>query len=1103
MPVIGLILLFSSIFTPVVPAFAEPNESNDINNTTQATDQQTSPQENREENQTTSENTNSENNQENKQEDDQAKTEDTCYDQVEGIGWLVCPSTGVFAKAIDAVYGVIEQLLVVNPVSTEDGSPIYLIWQYARDITNIVFVIMLLVVVWSQLTGVGINNYGIKKTLPRIIIAAILVNLSFLICQIAVDTSNIIGFSLRGFFEHIEQLVIDNGTVSATAHVSWTNLVAALTGGGAIAGLTIGLSGGFAQFLWMLIGAIIAALLAVFVGLITIALRQAVVAILIMISPLAFVAYLLPNTEKYFEKWKSTLFSMLVFYPMFSLLFGASQLAGWTIIASSSSAFGIILGMTVQVVPLFLSISLLKMSSTALGTISSKLTGLSQRFNAPVQNELLAERNRAKQRYFAQSPTTSARLTRFMDSHRRLRAINTEKNTGVRAGLAEIGAQKMIRGKKDYFATSYILKDANGRPILGKDGKPINADSLGFKTNKYTRDSVLASAIAMEVENETRDTGHVLGQFSTYHNKTLQDRQLSARVGEAYKNLARTEITAVNDAEADTDWLVNQYLDISKAKGYAKGTDPHETAEYRHFITSAGGALGEAGAETVLSQVIEKASKNEARHRKQFSILQSKYKYNKQQARAMYTGYFVNDDGIAVNEDGSDLKFARDENGNPYLSDNAAENIHTEKAPGELLKRNPRLLKAYNKHDENGDAYYDMTDQTGQFVTRIYKKDGSAMKELMTNFDMPINDPINGLYGILAGHDEGEFKDVGLPDVGLSRFSTTIGRGLLAARFKEKAAFVGPMYTTSVMNRYVKDYVHQNLNRLDSLIKTGKAGSFNVQDSAELGQLAQLMNPANWAEIFPEDSLRTFVNVNGELLKKSVAALDENGNPLLDKDGNQIYKTVARTSESDGTYEELFRTVRNKWLIPLAPKFASMMGRYTQGTADNQKPGTDSRWEEFYNSLQNYNNPEYQKLYGLKNPFDEQNGFYDISREIKDQIHPRRNRNAKGSAPEKTAYSNDNPASSDSILREHLGSDDIHDVPNIGAQLDIIAEENIYDAASFADSFLDYLDSHAAEDPRYEKAYEIASAIIHEEPFSSTEELHDRLEDELLPFLID
>ena len=62
------------------------------------------------------------------------------------------------------------------------------------------FIILLLVVIFSQITGVGIDNYGIKKILPKLIIAAILINLSYWICVAFVDLSNILGNSFQAMF---------------------------------------------------------------------------------------------------------------------------------------------------------------------------------------------------------------------------------------------------------------------------------------------------------------------------------------------------------------------------------------------------------------------------------------------------------------------------------------------------------------------------------------------------------------------------------------------------------------------------------------------------------------------------------------------------------------------------------------------------------------------------------------------------------------------------------------------------------------------------------------------------------------------------------------
>lgn len=366
------------------------------------------------------------NEEEAKPEEEKKVSTDKCQASLGALGWLVCPTTGKIAEAVDWLYDKIEQILIINPVSSEDGSPIYEIWKYCRGVTNIVFIIFLLVVIYSQITGLGINNYGIKKALPKLIVAAVLVNISFFICSAAVDISNVVGNSLRGLFSSIAEtavtteIPVNPGDVSVEGKVASAKMYSALSGTAAltIGGVGIAFETGA---IWMLIPVMLGAIVAVVTGLITIALRQAVVALLVMISPLAMVANILPNTEQWFKKWKDLLYKMLIFYPMFSLLFGASNLAGFAIIASSNGdGFWVLLGTAVQIFPLFFSWSLMKMSGTFLGTINAKLRGLAA--GPLATNRAWAESHRqlTKRRMLASSRayTPSARLMQFLSDRR-------------------------------------------------------------------------------------------------------------------------------------------------------------------------------------------------------------------------------------------------------------------------------------------------------------------------------------------------------------------------------------------------------------------------------------------------------------------------------------------------------------------------------------------------------------------------------------------------------------------------------------------------------------------------------------------------------------
>ena len=364
----------------------------------------------------------------------------SCEDSLGAIGWLVCPTTGKLAEAVDWLYNQLEGILILNPVKIEDGSPIYEIWKYMLGLTNVVFVIFFLIVIYSQITGWGISNYGIKRSLPKLIVMAIVVNLSFLICSIAVDASNIAGMGIRNLFQSIEDSVAQ--TSNMNMHLGLGGILEALGGAGlAVGAAVIAFQTGA---IWMLIPVVLGAIVAVVVGLITIAMRQAVVALLVMISPLAMVMAILPNTEQWFNKWKQLFIQMLIFYPMFSLLFGASALAGFAIITSATDGFGLILGAAVQTFPLFFAWSLMKMSGTFLETVNARLRGIAAKPLGAAGAYADRRRQLSMQKHLAgRAYTPSMRLMQFM-SNRRIAQdaeLSQHQQTVKNRGLAHRAGQ--------------------------------------------------------------------------------------------------------------------------------------------------------------------------------------------------------------------------------------------------------------------------------------------------------------------------------------------------------------------------------------------------------------------------------------------------------------------------------------------------------------------------------------------------------------------------------------------------------------------------------------------------------------------------------------
>lgn len=237
---------------------------------------------------------------------------------VEGVGWIVCPVMTFIGGINDALYGALVNFLDVDPTifGNNSASGLYGAWSVFRTYANILFIVAFLIIVYSQITSVGITNYGIKKLLPKLIIAAILVNISYFVCQLAVDLSNILGYGLKTLFESMGSGIPASGETQSFGKV----IGAAITVTGMAAGAV-------ALILAVSVPVLLAALLALLSVILILIVRQAAIILLIAISPLAFVAWLLPNTEKWFKKWWDTFFAMLIAFPVISAIFGASALA--------------------------------------------------------------------------------------------------------------------------------------------------------------------------------------------------------------------------------------------------------------------------------------------------------------------------------------------------------------------------------------------------------------------------------------------------------------------------------------------------------------------------------------------------------------------------------------------------------------------------------------------------------------------------------------------------------------------------------------------------------------------------------------------------------
>ncbi|MGI8637256.1 MAG: hypothetical protein ACR2KZ_17830 [Segetibacter sp.] len=394
------------------------------------------------------------------------------------LGWVLCPLVNTMADGVRAIASFIDgtlQFKILANNSQGNGGGIKDYWGRFVGLANILLVIAFLFIIYSQATGAGLSNYGIKRMLPRIVLAAILINLSFYICALAIDAANIIGNAVLGFFTG------DSQGISAGLAKQ-----AGLSGPGGFQS-AVGATLGAAIGVVLIVLFFTPLLLGVLVTFILLIARQVILIALVMVSPLAFAAWLLPNTEEYFKKWRKMFTDMLVAYPVIMAVFGVSLFASKVIGDIStqhtdnstdlitSGTVSYIVSLVILAVPLLALPFLLKSASGSLG----KVAGQFDRFKRESGLESGLNKVQGGAKGFAKKKTLDAEASigkfgldaqgKPTNNSRRasaLRRVGTFR--GVRKFNKEHGESERQRFQEEGLANQYLGTDKRSADLRKK-----------------------------------------------------------------------------------------------------------------------------------------------------------------------------------------------------------------------------------------------------------------------------------------------------------------------------------------------------------------------------------------------------------------------------------------------------------------------------------------------------------------------------------------------------------------------------------------------------------------------------------------------------------
>ncbi len=297
-----------------------------------------------------------------------------------GFTWLFCPVIDNISSAVAGLArDVLGPMLEVKPISPETTPDLYKTWTHIRDFAVVLFILVFFAIIGATLIQQdigGFDQYTVKKILPRLVIASIMVQFSFLISGIIVDIGNVLG----GGIGHLLSAVTDPSKGPA----SFTNLVGNLVTGSvaSVAGLgAVAVLASWTVAIPVLLGLLLS-LLTVFL---TLGARFLILAVLIAISPIAMLAWVLPNTRDFAAAWFEFFVRLVLMYPLVILIISVAGIVNQILpfsgdtANSGSAAVAVALIKPLVVIAAFLIIPIsFKLAGLALSRIHGLLTGVAQ-----------------------------------------------------------------------------------------------------------------------------------------------------------------------------------------------------------------------------------------------------------------------------------------------------------------------------------------------------------------------------------------------------------------------------------------------------------------------------------------------------------------------------------------------------------------------------------------------------------------------------------------------------------------------------------------------------------------------------------------------------
>lgn len=290
---------------------------------------------------------------------------DGCSVDIPIIGDLVC---GLIKLIYNGVATLFENALAYFGDTADtfkklnENNGLKQAWASVRNLANIIFLFSFLIVIFQYITDINVvDAYFVKKFIPKLIVAVVLVQASFWTVGEMNNFATALGQS-------VQSLILFSANLGTSAQIS--------TGTGAVADLTAGAGAfglfGAGSFIIALVMGLLA-LIALLISIILLTIREILLVLLAMLAPLAFACIAIPQLEGTFKKWLTMYVKLLMVYPIMMLFLAIGNIVGQAFSDPSMNPIYQFMGFIAYFLPFILLPFTFKMAGGVMGNIAAKI----------------------------------------------------------------------------------------------------------------------------------------------------------------------------------------------------------------------------------------------------------------------------------------------------------------------------------------------------------------------------------------------------------------------------------------------------------------------------------------------------------------------------------------------------------------------------------------------------------------------------------------------------------------------------------------------------------------------------------------------------------